>query len=359
MLPRKGFSASECRKRRKTEMIATTKKQNGRLSGLKGLVPGDKLILIGALIVVFIIFTTLNSNFFSWTNVVNILVAASLVGLVAIGHTYLIIAGQNDLSPGSLAALTGVVGALLVGSGLNFFLAFLVTIAVGGAVGLFNAFMVNKIKIEAFIATLVTQSVVRGFAYILCDGKPVSIKDPTYIALGQTRILGIPLSVWLMLILVLIFGLVLSKTKFGRSVYAIGGNKDAARLAGLNPQRIVTILFVMMGMITAVGGIVFSSRMHSGQPAANVNLEFDAITAVILGGVSFTGGVGDMAGTILGVLLIQSFNTGLIMVNVPTFWQYVARGALLLFALTSDYIRKRNREKALLEASKKALENTK
>ena len=131
--------------------------------------------------------------------------------------------------------------------------------------------------------------------------------------------------------------------------------KDAARLAGLNPQRIVTILFVMMGIVTALGGIVFSSRMHSGQPAANVNLEFDAITAVVLGGVSFTGGVGDMVGTILGVILIQAFNTGLIMVNVPSFWQYVARGALLLFALTYDYIRKTNREKALLEASKKAL----
>ena len=336
--------------------MSKTENKSSKMQTLKNLLPGDKLILIGALIVVFVIFTILNPNYFSWTNIVNILVAASLVGLVAIGHTYLIIAGQNDLSPGSLAALTGVVGALLVGSGMNFFLAFLITIIVGGFVGWCNALMVNKIKIEAFIATLVTQSVVRGFAYILCNGKPVSIKDPTYIALGQIRLLGIPLAVWLMLVLVLIFGLILSKTKFGRSVYAIGGNKDAARLAGLNPQKIVTILFVMMGMITAVGGIVFSSRMHSGQPAANVNLEFDAITAVILGGVSFTGGVGDMAGTILGVLLIQSFNTGLIMVNVPTFWQYVARGALLLFALTSDYIRKTKREKALLEASKKAIE---
>ena len=339
--------------------MSKTETKSSKMQTLKNLLPGDKLILIGALIVVFVIFTILNPNYFSWTNIVNILVAASLVGLVAIGHTYLIIAGQNDLSPGSLAALTGVVGALLVGSGMNFFLAFLITLVVGGFVGWCNALMVNKIKIEAFIATLVTQSVVRGFAYILCNGKPVSIKDPTYIALGQIRLLGIPLAVWLMLVMVLIFGLILSKTKFGRSVYAIGGNKDAARLAGLNPQKIVTILFVMMGMITAVGGIVFSSRMHSGQPAANVNLEFDAITAVILGGVSFTGGVGDMAGTILGVLLIQSFNTGLIMVNVPTFWQYVARGALLLFALTSDYIRKTNREKALLEASKKALETAK
>ena len=322
---------------------------------VKRFIPGDKLILIVALIIVVAIFTSLNGNYFSWTNFVNILVAASLIGLVAIGHTYLIIAGQNDLSPGSVAAFTGVLCATLVSMGLPFVIAALITLTAGAAVGIFNSWMVNKIKIEAFIATLVTQFVFRGFAYILCDGRPVSITNSAYISIGATRILSIPLSVWIMLILILIFGLILAKTKFGRSVYAIGGNKDAARLAGLNPQRIVTILFVMMGIVTALGGIVFSSRMHSGQPAANVNLEFDAITAVVLGGVSFTGGVGDMVGTILGVILIQAFNTGLIMVNVPSFWQYVARGALLLFALTSDYIRKTNREKALLEASKKAL----
>ena len=156
-----------------------------------------------------------------------------------------------------------------------------------------------------------------------------------------------------MIIAFIIFGFILSKTCFGRSIYAIGGNESAARLAGLNPRRIVLLCFVMMGVMCAIGGIVFAARMNSGQPAANVNLEFDAITAVILGGVSFTGGVGTMGGTIIGVFLIQAFNTGLTMVNVPSFWQYVAKGALLLFALTSDYIRKQNRERQLLEASKK------
>lgn len=329
--------------------------KNGIWNRISSFIPGDKLILIVALAIVVAIFSSLNFNYFSWTNFVNILVAASLIGLVAIGHTYLIIAGQNDLSPGAVAAFTGVLCAILVRSGMPFVLATLITLLGGAAIGIFNSWMVNKIRIEAFIATLVTQFVFRGFAYILCDGRPVSITDNAYLSIGATRFLTIPLSVWIMLILILIFGLILAKTRFGRSVYAIGGNKDAARLAGLNPQRIVTILFVIMGVVTALGGIVFSSRMHSGQPAANVNLEFDAITAVVLGGVSFTGGVGDMVGTILGVILIQAFNTGLIMVNVPSFWQYVARGALLLFALTSDYIRKTKREKALLEASKKAL----
>ena len=321
---------------------------------LKRVFGGDKLILLGATVVVFILFTALNKNFFSWTNIVNILVATSLVGLVSIGHTYLIIAGQNDLSPGSVAAFSGVLAALLVSQGMNLYLSFAITIAAGALVGVFNAFMVNKIKLEAFIATLVTQSIVRGFAYILCGGKPIAISDKVFIQIGKARFLDIPVSVWIMVVAFLVFGFILAKTRFGRTIYAIGGNQSAARLAGLNPQRIVLLSFIMMGVMCAVGGIVFSARMNSGQPAANVNLEFDAITAVILGGVSFTGGVGTMGGTIIGVFLIQAFNTGLTMVNVPSFWQYVARGALLLFALTSDYIRKQNHERQLLEASKKA-----
>lgn len=319
------------------------------------MIGGDKLVLIIATIIIFILFNTLNKNFLSVTNMINILVAASLVGIVAIGHTYLIIANQNDLSSGSLAALSGVVAAMLVLKGVPLIFAFLLTILVAVGVGFFNAWMVNKIRLEAFIATLVTQSVVRGFAYIICDGKPVAIGNKAFISLGKVRFLNIPASVWITVVLIVIFGYILKATKFGRSVYAIGGNEDAARLAGLNPQKIKSICYVMMGVFCAIGGIVFAARMNAGQPAACVNLEFDSITAVILGGVSFSGGVGSMGGTVLGIILIQTFNMGLTMVNVPSFWQYVARGGLLLFALTSDYVRKRNREKALLADSMKNL----
>ena len=328
--------------------MSTNKKGALRISG-------DKLVLLAAIAVVFTLFTILNKNFFSVTNMINILIAASLVGLVAIGHTYLIIAGQNDLSPGSLAAFSGVMAALLVGKGFSFGLAVLLTIACGIMIGCFNAFMVNRIHLEAFIATLVTQSIVRGFAYIICGGKPISISSRSFLILGKARIANIPLSVWIMVHCIVIFGIILARTKFGRSVYAIGGSMDAARLAGLNPKRIITTCYIMMGILCSIGGIIFAARMNSGQPAANVNLEFDAITAVILGGVSFVGGVGDMGGTILGIILIQAFNTGLTMVNVPTFWQYVAKGGLLLFALTTDYIRKQRREKELLAASMKNL----
>jgi len=323
--------------------------------GILQLIGGDKLVLIGAIIIVFIVFTSINSNFFSVTNLVNIMVATALVGMVAVGHTYLIIAGQNDLSSGSVAAFSGVLAALLVSRGFPFFAAVLITVAVTALVGMFNALMVNKIKLEAFIATLVTQSIVRGFAYIICKGKPISISNQTFIMLGKLRIVNIPVSVWLTIIVIVFFGFVLKKTQFGRSIYAIGGNQDAARLAGLKPQKIIATCYVMMGVLCGIGGIIFAARMNSGQPASSTSLEFDSITAVILGGVSFSGGVGSMSGTVLGLILIQSFNTGLTMVNVPSFWQYVARGALLLFALTSDFIRQKNREKSLLAESMKNL----
>ena len=320
---------------------------------ITSIIGGDKIVLIVAIIAVFALFTSLNKNFLTMQNMTNLLVASSLVGMVAIGHTYLIIAKQNDLSPGSLAAFCGVLGAILLNRNLPIPIAMLVTMCAGAAVGLFNSWMVNQIKIEAFIATLVSQTIIRGFAYIICGGKPVAIRNQTFNKLGTLRVLALPIPVWVMIICILIFGFILARTRFGRSVYAIGGSAEAARLAGLNPKRIVTTCFIMIGVLTSIGGMLFAARMNAGQPAANVNLEFDAITAVILGGTSFAGGVGSMFGTALGIILIQAFNTGLIMVNVDSFWQYVARGALLLFALTSDYIRETRRQKALLEASMK------
>lgn len=288
--------------------MENTNKENV-LKRFASAVGGNNLVLIGAIIVVFILFTAINPNYLTWTNFVNLLVAASLVGIVAVGHTYLIIAGQNDLSPGSLCAFCGVAVALFLQWGLPIPVAILLTLCCGVLCGLFNAWMVNCIKLEAFIATLVTQTMVRGFAQLICDGRPVAISNQSFIKIGTARFLSIPVSVWITIIAFIVFGFILARTRFGRSIYAIGGSAEAARLAGLNPRRIVTISFIIIGVLTALGGVVFAARMNAGQPSANVNLEFDAITAVILGGVSFAGGVGSMFGTVLGVLLIQAFGT--------------------------------------------------
>ena len=159
------------------------------------------------------------------------------------------------------------------------------------------------------------------------------------------RILGIPFPVVVLLVAFIVAGIILAKTRFGRNVYATGGNATAARLAGININKIKLKLFVISACLASLGGIILASRMNTGQPSAGQSVDFDAITASVLGGIAMTGGTGSLTGTFLGVLILQGFNNGLLLLNVSAFWQDVARGLLMIFALTFDYFRKKNREK--------------
>jgi ribose transport system permease protein len=312
----------------------------------------DKIGLIVALIAIVAIFSIFNKNYFSAQNFFNILVAESLAGLVAIGETYLVIAGLVDLSAGSVAAFSSVLAALLLQMNMNTFFVVVTVIVAGVLIGVINAFAVNKFNLEPFIATLATMSIFRGLAYILCGGRPIFIENQSFINLGTFEIVSfLTVPVVVLVVSFIVFGIILAKTYFGRSIYVLGGNKYAARLAGLDPKRITMLLFVINGALAAVGGALLAARMNSGQPSSCQGLEFDAITAAVLGGTAFSGGVGSIFGTILGVLILQGFNTGLIMLNVQIFWQDVARGMLLLIALAFDYYRKKKREQKLLENS--------
>lgn len=309
----------------------------------------DKVGLIIALFAIILIFSLMNKNFFSLQNILNVLVASSLIGLVAIGETFLIISGSVDLSAGSVAAFASVLSAFLLANGVHVAIAIPLVLIAGGIIGLFNGLVVTKLKIESFIATLGTMSIVRGFAFILCKGKPIMINDKILIAIGNYRIFDtVTIPVLLLVACFIVFAIILNKTRFGRSTYVLGGNKYAARLAGLNSTKITNKIFMMTAMFASLGGVLLAGRMNSGNPAASEGLEFDAVTAAVLGGTAFTGGVGNMLGTILGVIILQAFNTGLIMINVPTFWQRVAKGLLLLVALAFDFYRKSMREKKQL-----------
>lgn len=308
----------------------------------------DLVGLFIALIVLFIIFTILNPLFITKTNITNILVAASIIGLVSVGETFLIISGNVDLSPGSTVAFSTVLAALLLSLNVPPIITIIIVILVGGIIGLFNAFIINTMKIEPFIATLATMSIMRGLAFILCQGKPIFIKNKSFLMLSQT-IFGVPISIIVLMIVFIIFGFILAKTQFGRNTYAIGGSPNAAKLAGININKHVIKMYVIMGCLAAISGLLLAARMRSGQPASSDGLEFDAITAAVLGGVAFSGGRGKLIGTFLGLIILQAFNTGLVMNNVDTFWQQVAQGGLLLVALSFDYIRslkfKLNKEK--------------
>lgn len=314
----------------------------------------DRISLIIALIILLIVFSAFNRNFLTGQNFINILVACSLTGFVAIAETNLIIGNQIDLSAGSVAAFAGVLGAVLVKSGMNLYLALLASVLAGCLIGAFNATMVNVWNLQPFIATLASMSIVRGFAYILCNGKAVAISNQAFIQFGTYRLFGvIPLPVIVLILAFIIFGFILKRTCFGRSIYVMGGNQYAARLAGLSPVLIKYKLYIISGGLSALAGVLLAARMNSGQPSACDGLEFDAATAAVLGGTAFTGGVGTMLGTLLGMLILQFFKTGLVMLNVQVFWQNVAQGALLVVALVFDYYRKEIRNKKLLEESMK------
>lgn len=322
-------------------------------------ISGNQLVLILALICVTGVFSILNANYLTYTNLINILVSSTNIGLTAIGITFLIMTGGNDLSAGSVAAFAGVfVAWALKETNLPWPVLCVAAVGIAAIAGLLNALMVTKLNIVPFIATLASQSVWRGFAYLICDGKPVSVADKGFMEFGKGRLggdSGIPYAVVLMLVLFIIFAYILSKTKFGRSIFAIGGNAEAARLAGINANRIKTICYIMTSMFAALAGIILAARMNSGQPAANPNLHFDAITAANLGGVSMVGGIGSIPSVLLGVLLVQAFNSGLNMVGVSSYWQYVARGMLLFTSLAIDFYRQRARLKQILADSMKSL----
>jgi len=311
---------------------------------LNKLINTERLGLLVALTLMVVIFHVLTSGLYvSIANIINILVASSIVGLVTIGQSYLLISGNVDLSPGSVSAFSGVLVALLLVAGVPVFLAILITVISGLIIGYFNSCLVHYIKIEPFIATLATMSIFRGLAFIISDGRAVFVSNNAFISLGSTRWFGVPIPVLLFIVTFAAFTVILNRTRFGRSVYMVGGNATAARLAGINALKVRTLLYMMTSGFSALGGVILAARMHSGQPIASQGLEFDAVTAAVLGGITLKGGFGTLGGALIGLFIMQGFNNGLMMLNVSSFWQTVGRGLLLIVALTFDFLRRRKR----------------
>lgn len=321
-----------------------------RPSFLKSMVSSSNFGIFVALSAMVLVFFILKRSYLLPQNILNILVSCSIVGLVAIGETYLMIAGQIDMACGSVSAFSGVLVALLLKMQWPVVLAILVTLLVGMLVGIINAVLVNRLEISFFIATLATQSIFRGLAFIICGGKSIGINHAGFLKIGTTRVFGVSLPIIIFIVLFLLFGLILAKTRFGRCIYMVGGNSNAARLAGIQPKRIITILFLLSSLLASMGGVILASRMNSGQPSASEGLEFDAVTSCVLGGVAMSGGIGGMGGAFIGLLIMQGFANGLSVLNVQSFWQKVAKGLLLIAALGFDFWRKKQRERDMLRS---------
>jgi len=301
----------------------------------------DRAGMLLVLAALFIMCAVGVENFLSWRNLQGLSLAVSTTGMVACTMLFCLAAGDFDLSIGSVVACAGVLAAVVMTRTGSITLGILGGLGLGALAGYVNGFVVARLRINALITTLATMQIVRGLGFIISDGKAVGIGQEDFFLLGNSALAGIPAPVWITAACFTVFGLILNRTVFGRDTLAVGGNTEAAHLAGIDVVRIKVVIFTVQGLMAAFAGIVLASRMTSGQPNASLGFELEVISACVLGGVSLTGGVGSMGFVIAGVLIMGIVQNAMNLLNVPTFYQYVARGLILLAAVLFDRWKRR------------------
>jgi inositol transport system permease protein len=295
----------------------------------------------------------LSPAFLSSTNLINIVRQMSVVGLIALGVTGIIVSAGIDLSSGSVVGLTAVVAASLAQSPDNsvafypgLHLPLIVPVAaaclVGALVGLINGSLIAKTRIPPFIATLGTFTAIRGAANLYTSGRPISDLTDDYDFIGQGDVFGVPVPIIILVVMAVVTHVLYAHTKFGKYIYAIGGNEQAARVSGINAARYKMLIYVYASFLAGLAGVVVSSRIGSGQPGLGVGYELDAIAAAVIGGTSLSaGGIGTVAGTIVGALIIGVLNNTLDLMNVSAFWQQIVKGCIIVGAVILDQLKNR------------------
>ncbi|MEW2167331.1 ABC transporter permease [Streptomyces sp. NPDC007084] len=298
---------------------------------------GQNISLVGALAFVLILFGILNSNYLSWSNMQVIAEAATITGLLAIVQTVVIICGGLDISVGSQAGVASVVSAMVFTSAnSNALLGMLAAVGVGVLIGIVNGLVIVYGRVNPTIATLAGLAAYKGLAQLLSDGRAQGyvLNNDTFIFLGRGKIAGLPVMVWILIVVAVAVHLLLKYTDIGRNIYAIGGNDTAARLAGININKYLIAVYALIGVVAAAAGILLTARTGSGQPTSgSEGLELKAITAAALGGAALKGGKGGIGGTLLAVALLGCLENGLTVQGINSFWQNVAQGALLVIAV--------------------------
>ena len=308
--------------------------------------------LIGLLAVALLaLFTCLKPAFLSLYSIQNILSYAGMYGIAALGMTLVILTGGTDLSAGSNVALAGVIGAGLLGGAIGaanpvklpVALSMLIAVLASASIGCLNGLCITKLQIAPFVATLASMSIARGLVYVVADsvvqgvsGSPITFMNDTFSALGQGKIGPVPVQFALYAALFLLAYAMLRHTRFGRAIYAVGGNAEIARLSGIRVHRIVIACYAISGALIGVSGLILAGRLSSASTVAATGYELDFITAVALGGTSMAGGKGGVWGTLVGTLFLAVLNNGLDMVSVPSFYQYLIKGIILVLAVYSD-----------------------
>ncbi len=302
-----------------------------------------------ALLLLCIVLSILTDKFFTAENGLNVLRQVAVNTCIATGMTLIVLTAGIDLSVGSVLALCGALTAGLFKNGLEFvsadlYIGFTVLGAIlgglllGALLGWFNGFTVTKFNVPPFVATLAMLTIARGFTMLYTKGHPISNLGKDFAYIGNGSFSGIPVPVWIALIVVLIAVFITQKTKLGRYIYAIGGNEQAAKLSGINIKKVKMTVYAMAGALAALGGIIVTARLDSAQPNAGISYELDAIAAVVIGGTSLSGGKGSVWGTVMGAIIIGVLNNGLVLLNVSPFWQQVVKGGVILLAVIIDKI---------------------
>lgn len=294
--------------------------------------------ILQGLIIFSIIITVINPRFLSFNNILNILRQASVNSVISIGMTLVILTGGIDLSVGSILAICGAVCAKLMLVGVNPILAIVLTLLLGGIIGFANGGLISYFKLQPFIVTLVTMTFLRGATMVFSNGKPIPIRDggAFFDAIGGGYLFGIPIPIYIEVLLFIVIYFVLKNLKFGRYIYAIGGNEEATKLSGINTNKYKSLVYVVSGIMSALAGIIVTSRLYSAQPTAGTGYELDAIAAVVLGGTSLVGGVGKITGTALGVIIIGVLGNAFNILNVPSYYQMIAKALVILVAVLMD-----------------------
>lgn len=296
------------------------------------------LLVLGVLILICGLFV---ENFFSVTNLRGLALAVTTTGMIACTMMFCLAAGDFDLSVGSVVAFAGVLGATVMNSTGSVAAGVAAALGAGALIGFANGVFVARLGINALITTLASMQIVRGLGFIASDGRAVGIQVDAFFALGNTAWLGVPVPVWLTVTCFTLFGVLLNLTAFGRNALAIGGNKEAAHLAGVPVVRIKIVIFTLQGLVAAFAGLVLAARMTSGQPNTSQGLELEVISACVLGGVSLSGGVARIGAVVAGVLIMGIVQNAMNLLNIPPFYQYVARGCILLGAVMLDRLKQR------------------
>ena len=306
-----------------------------------GKILADNGALVG-LIVLCIAMVIATPDFLTGQNLLNIGIQVSTVAVLAFGMTFVIVAGGIDLSVGSVAALSAMAsGWLFVSGGLPGWVALVGGLAVGLGAGVVNGLLNAYGRLPSFIATLAMLSVARGLTLVISDGRP--IKTAPEVSFLGGSIGPVPMPIVILVIAALVASFVLNRTVIGRSMYAIGGNAEAARLSGLPVKRILVVVFGLAGLFAALAGLLLAGRLDSAQPQAAAGYELDAIAAVVIGGASLAGGLGKISGTFVGALVLVVIRNGLNLLNVTSFWQQVVIGVVIALAVGIDVIRRKTR----------------